>query len=65
MRHEATLLANVRLDRRESWYLLHGDWFAGGCLAATVVLAAVGIAGRKLRTIPLKGRCGNLEYQPK
>ena len=28
-RHEDTILADVRLDRRESWYLLHGDWFAG------------------------------------
>ena len=36
------ILADVRLDRRESWYLRHGDWFAGSCLAATILLAGVG-----------------------
>ena len=34
------IVADVRLDRRESWYLRHGDWFAGICLAATVLLDA-------------------------
>ncbi|MGA2031691.1 MAG: apolipoprotein N-acyltransferase [Thermoguttaceae bacterium] len=36
------LLADVRVDRRGSWYLAHGDWAAGGCLAACLLLAVVG-----------------------
>ena len=39
----AVIAADVRLDRRESWYSLHGDWFAGSCLIVTIALAAVGI----------------------
>jgi len=39
------ILADVRLDHRESWYLRHGDWFAGACLATTLLLACVGIGG--------------------
>ncbi len=43
-KHDSTtILANVELDDRESWYSLHGDWFAVICLAATIALAAVGI----------------------
>ena len=38
------ILADVRLDRRESWYLAHGDWFGGTCLVVAIVLAGVGIA---------------------
>jgi len=38
----ATILADVRLDGRASWYSRHGDWFAGTCLAAAIALAAVG-----------------------
>jgi apolipoprotein N-acyltransferase len=38
----AVILADVRLDRRESWYLRHGDWFAGSCLIVAMVLACVG-----------------------
>jgi len=37
------ILAEVRPDGRRSWYLDHGDWLAGGCLAACVVFAAMGI----------------------
>ena len=37
--NEDAILADVRLDRRESWYLRHGDWFAGVCLAMTLFLA--------------------------
>jgi apolipoprotein N-acyltransferase len=49
-RREAKLvLADVRLDRRESWYLRHGDWFAGTCLAATLFLACVGAAAARRR----------------
>jgi apolipoprotein N-acyltransferase len=46
-KHDAdTILADVHLDGRESWYSRHGDWFAAVCLAATVALAAVGIRRR-------------------
>ncbi len=34
------LLAEVRLDHRGSWYLRHGDWFAGICLVACLAFAA-------------------------
>ena len=50
LHQEATLLADVRLDHRESWYLRHGDWFAGACLATTLLFACVGaVAGRRRR----------------
>lgn len=39
----AVVLAMVRPDRRESWYLRHGDWPAGVCLATCAVLAVVGV----------------------
>ncbi len=39
------ILADVRLDRRESWYLLHGDWFAGACLVTTLLFACAGVVG--------------------
>ncbi len=42
-RAEDSLLAEVRLDQRTSWYLVHGDWLAGLCLAACMVLAIVGV----------------------
>ena len=45
----ATLLADVQLDGRESWYSHHGDWFAATCLAATIALAAVGICTQSWR----------------
>ena len=44
LRQADVLLADVRLDCRESWYLRHGDWFAGVCLLATLLLACTGIA---------------------
>jgi apolipoprotein N-acyltransferase len=37
-----TLLAEVRAEQRDSWYLDHGDWFAGTCLTACGVFAVVG-----------------------
>jgi apolipoprotein N-acyltransferase len=39
-------IADVRLDRRESWYLAHGDWFASGCLLATVLIGVVAVYRR-------------------
>jgi apolipoprotein N-acyltransferase len=39
------LIADVQLDSRRSFYLEHGDWFPGLCLAACIGLAAVGLVG--------------------
>ena len=44
-----TLLAEVRLDHRGSWYLRHGDWAAGVCLVLSAVCVVAGIRGRRLR----------------
>jgi apolipoprotein N-acyltransferase len=41
-RETATLLAEVRVDHRKSWYLYYGDWPSGICLAGCCVFAAVG-----------------------
>lgn len=41
-RAKGVIIAEPRLDRhRRSWYLAHGDWFAGVCLAVCALLAAV------------------------
>ena len=48
-RETRLILADVRLDRRESWYLRHGDWFAGGCLAATLLFACAGLVAVRRR----------------
>ncbi len=45
-RATATLLAVVARDGRSSWYLAHGDWLAGACLAACAALAVMGIVHR-------------------
>jgi apolipoprotein N-acyltransferase len=46
-RDKGILLAQPRLDPlRRSWYLEHGDWFAGACLAGCVLLAVVGLYGQ-------------------
>jgi len=54
-RDKGIILAQPRLDRhRRSWYLEHGDWFAGLCLAGCVLFAAVGLFGRiRFRHSPL------------
>ena len=44
LRQEDTILADVRLDRRTSWYLLHGDWFAGTCLVLAILISCAGVA---------------------
>lgn len=41
-RAAATLLAEVGPTLHPSWYLAHGDWPAGVCLAGCAVFAAVG-----------------------
>jgi apolipoprotein N-acyltransferase len=45
-RDNAFLIAQPRLDRRHSWYLEHGDWFAGACLAGCLLLGVVGLRAR-------------------
>jgi len=42
------IIADVRTDDRDSWYLRHGDIPAGICLAACVFFAAVGFRKRRL-----------------
>ena len=42
-RATATLLAEVRVDHRKSWYLFYGDWPSGICFAACCVFAAAGL----------------------
>ncbi len=46
-RQTGTILATVAAENRPSWYLEYGDWFAGGCLAACLVLAGIGLARRR------------------
>jgi apolipoprotein N-acyltransferase len=49
-RETGIIIAEPRLDEhRRSWYLEHGDWFAGVCLAGCVAFVVVGIR-RKKRT---------------
>jgi apolipoprotein N-acyltransferase len=44
LKHASGIIhAEVQLDGRESWYSQHGDWFAGLCLAVTIILAAAGM----------------------
>jgi apolipoprotein N-acyltransferase len=48
-RDSKLILADVRLDRRSSWYLEHGDLFSGGCLAVTLIFAAAGMITARRR----------------
>jgi len=48
-RATGTILAEVRLDRRESPYLVYGDWPAGLCLLGCAVAGVVGLWGRLRR----------------
>ncbi len=43
------LIAEVQLDTRHSFYLDHGDWFSGICLAACGVLVIAGVWSRRPR----------------
>lgn len=49
-----TLLAEVGRDPRTSWYLLYGDWPAGLCLTATLLLAFVGLWDWRARAAALR-----------
>lgn len=42
-RATGTILALVGPDPRRSWYALHGDWFAGGCLGIALGIAGAGL----------------------
>jgi apolipoprotein N-acyltransferase len=49
-RHDADiLLAEVQLDSRRSFYLQHGDWPAGICLACCVFFTIAGLWNRYRR----------------
>lgn len=52
------ILAQVRPDRRTSWYLAYGDWPAGLCLAACLVLAVAGTWDRFSTTRKAKAKRG-------
>ncbi len=41
-----TLLAEVRVDHRKSWYLYYGDWPSAICLAGCCLFAAAGLWNR-------------------
>jgi apolipoprotein N-acyltransferase len=46
------ILAEPRIDRfRRSWYLEHGDWFSGVCLAACGLFGLAGFCRRPTWTI--------------
>jgi apolipoprotein N-acyltransferase len=46
-RQDAVIIADVQTDGRHSFYLAHGDWFAGACLLACIGLAVCGIWERR------------------
>jgi apolipoprotein N-acyltransferase len=48
-RQTRVLVAEVRPDNRSSPYMRYGDWPAGACLAATGLLAAVGLVSLRRR----------------
>jgi len=50
-RATGVILAAVAAESRSSFYLDHGDWFAGSCLAGCLILAAVAVAGRARQRI--------------
>jgi apolipoprotein N-acyltransferase len=54
-RHEAdTLLAEVQLDTRRSFYLEHGDWPAGICFACCIFFTFFGISSAVFRKVLCK-----------
>ena len=58
-RAQKVIVAEPRLDGRHSWYLAHGDWFAGACLAVCGLCGLIGIWGRR-RTAPPAARTTRL-----
>ena len=49
-RARKVLIAEPLLDHRSSWYLKHGDWFAGLCLIVCVFCGLTGLYGLKSRS---------------
>jgi len=49
-RARQVLIAEPLLDHRGSWYLKHGDWFAGFCLIMCVFCGLSGLYWRKFGT---------------
>ncbi len=47
-----TIVGQIPLDPRESLYVLGGDWFAMGCLVATLFALGAGMMGRKPKLVP-------------
>ena len=45
----AVLVDVVPLDSRNSFYVRTGDWFAGSCTLATLLVIAAGIISRRRR----------------
>lgn len=45
-RAQRVIVAEPTLDGRRSWYLAHGDWFAGVCLGVCILCGLVGIRAR-------------------
>lgn len=48
------IAAEVRRDERTSFYLAHGDWPAGACLAACIVLGGIGLVDLSRKVIDQK-----------
>jgi apolipoprotein N-acyltransferase len=46
-RAPGVIVAEPQIDGRHSWYLAHGDWFAGVCLAVCVPFGLVGMRRRR------------------
>lgn len=46
-RQTDVIVADVRFDPRQSWYLTAGDWPAGICLAGCVALAGIGLVRQR------------------
>lgn len=61
---EGHLLAEVRPDSRTSWYLRHGDWLAGSCLAACLLFGMVGLWRPKSRRPSSRENAPNEQQAP-
>jgi len=48
-RRDAVIIADVQADGRHSFYVAHGDWFAGVCLLACIGFAVFGVWDRRRR----------------
>lgn len=46
-RAAGTIVARPEIDDRQSWYLRHGDWFSGICLAGCGLFGLAGLWRRK------------------